>query len=84
MQHPSIKVKSYTDEIVGDHKRGFRRNKSTTDKIYYSLQVLERTWKYNETVHQLAIHRRKQRLTVIDNRLLRTISGPKGDEVAGG
>jgi hypothetical protein len=30
------------DEIIGDHQSGFRRNRSTTDQIYYIRQILEK------------------------------------------
>jgi hypothetical protein len=32
----------YADEIVRDHQRGFRRNKSTADQIFYVRQILEK------------------------------------------
>ena len=32
----------YAEEILEDHQRGFRRNKSTTDHIFCSRQVLEK------------------------------------------
>jgi hypothetical protein len=31
----------YTDEIIGDHQCGFRRNRSTTDQIFCIHQILE-------------------------------------------
>jgi hypothetical protein len=31
----------YTDEIIGDHQCGFRRNRSTTDQIFYTRQILK-------------------------------------------
>jgi hypothetical protein len=34
----------YIDEIIGDHQCGFRRNKSTTDQIFYIRQILEKKW----------------------------------------
>jgi hypothetical protein len=43
----------YDDEIIGDHQCGFRRNRSTTDQIFYIHQILEKKWEYNGTVHQL-------------------------------
>jgi hypothetical protein len=49
----------YADEIVGDHKCGFRRNRSTTDQIFYIRQILEKKWEYNGTVHQLFIDFKK-------------------------
>jgi hypothetical protein len=32
------------DEIIGDHQCGFRRNRSTTDQIFYIRQILEKKW----------------------------------------
>jgi hypothetical protein len=34
----------YADEIIGDHQCGFRRNRSTTDQIFYIRQILEEKW----------------------------------------
>jgi sorting nexin-29 len=41
----------YVDEIIGDHQTGFRRNRSTTDKIFCIRQILEKKWEYSGTVH---------------------------------
>jgi hypothetical protein len=49
----------YTDEIIGDHQCGFRRNRSMTDQIFYIRQILEKKWEYNGTVHQLFIDFKK-------------------------
>jgi hypothetical protein len=49
----------YADEIIGDHQCGFRRNRSTTDQIFYIRQILEKKWEYNGTVHQLYIDLKK-------------------------
>jgi hypothetical protein len=46
------------DEIIGDHQCGFQRNRSTTDQIF-CIQILEKKWEYNETVHQLFINFKK-------------------------
>jgi hypothetical protein len=35
---PLARLTPYTDEIIGDHQCGFRRNRSTTDQIFYILQ----------------------------------------------
>jgi hypothetical protein len=43
----------YADEIIGDHQYEFRRNRSTTDQIFYIRQILEKKWEYNGAVHQL-------------------------------
>jgi hypothetical protein len=45
----------YVDKIIGDHQCGFQRNRSTTDQIFCILQILEKIWDYNGTVHQLFI-----------------------------
>jgi hypothetical protein len=50
---------SFVSEITGDHRFGFRRNKSTTDQIFYIQQILEKKWEYNGTVHQLFIDFKK-------------------------
>jgi hypothetical protein len=43
----------YADEIIGDHQCGFRRNRSTTNQIFYIRQILEKKLEYNGTVRQL-------------------------------
>jgi hypothetical protein len=45
----------YADEIIRDHKCGFRRNRSTTYDIFYTLQIMGKKWEYNGTVHRLFI-----------------------------
>jgi sorting nexin-29 len=49
----------YADEIIGGHQCGFRRNRSTTDQIFYIRHILEKKWEYNGTVHQLFIDFKK-------------------------
>jgi hypothetical protein len=49
----------YADEIIGDRQCGFRRNRTTTDQIFYIRQILEKKWEYNGTVHQLFIDFKK-------------------------
>jgi hypothetical protein len=49
----------YAGEVIGDHQRGFRRNRSTTDQIFYIRQIQEKKWEYNGTVHQLFIDFKK-------------------------
>ena len=49
----------YAKEIIGDYQCGFRRNRTTTDYIFCTRQVLEETWEYNEEVHQLFIDFKK-------------------------
>jgi len=34
----------YAEEIIGDHQRGFRRNRSTTDHIICFRKILEKKW----------------------------------------
>ena len=43
----------YTEEVIGDPQCGFRRKRSTTDRIFCIRQILEKKWEYNEAVHQL-------------------------------
>jgi len=49
----------YGEEVIGDHQRGFRRNRLTTDHIFCIRQTLEKKWEYNEAVHQLFIDFKK-------------------------
>jgi hypothetical protein len=53
------KLFPYADKIIGDHQRGFRRNRSTTNQSFYIRQILEQKWEYNGTVHQLLIDFKK-------------------------
>jgi hypothetical protein len=48
------RISSYIDAIIGDHHCGFRRNRFTTDQIFYIRQILEKKWEYNESTS--AIH----------------------------
>jgi hypothetical protein len=43
----------YADKIIDDHQCGFRRNRSTADKIPYIHRII------NSTVHQLFIDFKK-------------------------
>jgi hypothetical protein len=45
----------YANEIIGNHECGFRRNRSTTDQIFYIRQILEKKWECNGTIHKLFI-----------------------------
>ena len=49
----------YAKEIIGDHQRGFRRNRLTIDHIFCIPQILEEKWEYSEPVHQLFIDFKK-------------------------
>jgi sorting nexin-29 len=49
----------YAEEIIGHHQSGFRRNRSTTDQIFYIQQILEKKWEHNGTVYQLFIDFKK-------------------------
>jgi hypothetical protein len=54
-----VRLSPYVNEIIGDHQCGFRRNRSTTDQIFYIRQILEKKWEYNGMVHQLFIDFKK-------------------------
>jgi sorting nexin-29 len=49
----------YTNDVIGDYQCGFRRNRSTTDQIFYIRQILGKNWEYNGTVHKLFIDFKK-------------------------
>jgi hypothetical protein len=49
----------YTEDIIGEHQCGFRRNRSTTDHIFCIHEILEKKWEYNEAVHRLFIDFKK-------------------------
>jgi hypothetical protein len=53
------RLSPYIDEIIWDHRRGFRCNRSTTDQIFCIHQILEKKSEYNETVHQLFVDFKK-------------------------
>jgi len=49
----------YSEEIIGDHQCGFRRNRSNTDHIFCVHQILENKWECKEVVFQLLIDYKK-------------------------
>jgi hypothetical protein len=49
------RLNPYTEEILGDYQRGFRRDRSTTDQIFVLKNILEKCYEYNITLHQLFI-----------------------------
>jgi hypothetical protein len=53
------KLIPHADEITGDHQCGFQHNRSTTDKILYIRQILEKKREYSGTAHQLFIDIKK-------------------------
>jgi hypothetical protein len=54
-----VRLTPHADEIIGDNQCGFRRNRSTTDQIFYIRQILEKKWEYNGKVYQLFIDFKK-------------------------
>ena len=52
-------ITPYIDDIIGIHQCGFRRNRSTIDKIFSIRKILEKKWEYNGTVHQLYVDFKK-------------------------
>jgi hypothetical protein len=55
----SLLTSPYIVEIIGDHQRGFRHNRSTYDQIFCIRQILEKKRHCNETVQQLFIDIKK-------------------------
>ena len=49
----------YAKEIIGDQQCRYRRNRSTTDHIYCTCQILEKKPEYNKAVHMLFINFKK-------------------------
>jgi hypothetical protein len=43
-----LRLSSYIDEIIGEHQCGFRRNKSTTDRISCIRQIPEKKVEVHE------------------------------------
>ena len=54
-----LRLIPYAEEVIGDHQCGFRRNRSTTDHIFCTCQILEKKWEYNEAAHQLFVDSKK-------------------------
>jgi sorting nexin-29 len=48
-------MEPYVEEILGDYQCGFRKGRSTTDKILCLRMVLERACEYKVDIHQLYI-----------------------------
>jgi hypothetical protein len=46
---------AYINEIIGDHKCGSRRNRSTNDQIFFICHILKKKWEYNGAIRQLFI-----------------------------
>jgi len=49
----------YTEEIIGDHQCGFKRNRSSIDHIFCIRQIFEKKEEYDEAVYQLFIDLKK-------------------------
>jgi sorting nexin-29 len=49
------RIKVYTDEILGEYQCAFRQGRSTTDHIFTIRQILEKSYEYNISLHQLYI-----------------------------
>jgi hypothetical protein len=49
----------YAEEIIGDHKCGFRWNRSTIDQVFCICHIREKKWEYNEAVRHIFIDFKK-------------------------
>ena len=45
----------YTEEIIGEYQGGFRQGRSTIDQIFTIRQIMEKSWEFNITIHQLFV-----------------------------
>jgi hypothetical protein len=48
-------IKVYTEEILSEYQCGFRQGRSTTNHIFTIRQILEKSYEYNISLHQLYI-----------------------------
>jgi hypothetical protein len=74
------RLNPYTEEILGDYKCGFRRDRSTTDQIFALKNILEKCYEYNITLHQLFIDFKQAYDSVTRNNLysiMRQFQTPK-------
>jgi hypothetical protein len=49
------RIKVYTEEILGEYQCGFSEGQSATDHIFTIRQILQKSYEYNITLHQLYI-----------------------------
>lgn len=49
------RLKSYTEEIIGDYQCGFRHNRSTIDHIFTLKQLMEKYWEFNKDQFHLFV-----------------------------
>ena len=49
------RLKIYAEDLLSQEQNGFRRNRSTTDKIFIMQQILEKCSEYNIEMHVLFI-----------------------------
>ena len=59
----------YANEIIGEYKCDFWRNRSTVDHIFSIRQILEKKWEYNKDVCQLFIDFEKGYYSIIKESL---------------
>jgi hypothetical protein len=48
-------LEPYAEEIIGEYKCGFRRNRATTDQIFSIRMMLEKCYENNINLHHLFI-----------------------------
>ena len=48
-----VELVCYVEEIIGEYQGGFRRGRSTFDRIFTMKQILEKCWDQNMDVHNL-------------------------------
>jgi hypothetical protein len=59
IQYSSLTVNSIHGRNYWGHQYGFRRNRSTTDQIFYNRQKVDKKWEHNGPIYQLIIGLRK-------------------------
>jgi hypothetical protein len=63
----------YTEELLGDYRYGFWKNRSTTDHIFALRNIMEKCYKFNITLHQLFIDYKEAYDSVNKNKIFVTM-----------
>jgi hypothetical protein len=53
------RLRSHTTHVVGDYQAGFKKNRSTTDKIFSLRQIHEKCWRSGLPLYQVFIDFKK-------------------------
>ena len=51
----NIRLKKYTEHIIGEYQAGIGTGKSTTDQIFTVKNLLEKAWQHNLEINQIFV-----------------------------